>query len=201
MAALLGELRQLTAMAACAVALGACASTTTYQVAAMDASDAGDQKKAISLAAKEVERFSTTDQCSSRTNYNCGTLALAYSALASYQILDGDRASGERSFRFAKQALRQTAAENRSSATGIVYRDVSEAFWRVGDKSRAIDVLKEGIAAGGDQYLFMGSAAKALEQQEPPAPPAPAEPAGGTADKVSDRRNTRNEIRPPAQSR
>jgi hypothetical protein len=54
----------------------------------------------------------------------------------------------------------------RASATGVVYRDVSEAFWKAGDHERAIAVFKEGLAAGGDQYLFMSAAAHAVEQQK-----------------------------------
>lgn len=154
------------AVVACAFAMASCTSDS-YQTAAMQASDAGDQKAAIGLAKKEVARFATPDQCSRSTNYNCGTLALAYGSLAGYQILDGDKAGGESSFRNAKQALSQTAADNRSSATAIVYRDVSEAFWRTGDRARAVAVFKEGRAAGGDQYLYMSSAARAAD---PPAP-------------------------------
>lgn len=181
MAASFGDLRgsrthvlgRAAAVTVCAVTLAACAGTPSYQVAAMEASDAGDQKRAISLATKEVERFSTSDQCSRSTNYNCGTLALAYGSLAGYQILDGDRAAGERSFRNAKQALSQTASDNRSSATAMVYRDVSEAYWKTGDRARAVAVFQEGRAAGGDVYLYMTSAAKAVDQQpaQPPATP------------------------------
>jgi hypothetical protein len=47
----------------------------------------------------------------------------------------------------------------------MVYRDVSEAFWKAGDQERAIAVFKEGRAAGGDEYLFMSSAARAAGQQ------------------------------------
>jgi hypothetical protein len=199
MAALFGELRHVAVIAACAVALAACGSTSSYQTGAMEASDAGDQKRAISLAAKEVERFSTTDQCSRSTNYNCGTLALAYGSLAGYQILDGDTAAGERNFRNAKQALKQTASDNRSSATAMVYRDVSEAYWKVGDRARAVAVFKEGRAAGGDVYLFMTSAAKALDQ--PPAqPPADPRQPADRGDEAPDGGNTRNDNRLPAQS-
>lgn len=161
-------LRLVAAVAACALAAGGCTSTSSsYQGAAMEASDAGDQKKAIGLATKEVARFSTPDQCSRTTSYNCGTLALAYGSLAQYQILDGDRAAGERSFDSAKGALGWTEPANRASATAMVYRDVSEAYWKVGDRARAVAVFKEGRAAGGDFYLYMSSAAGAAEQ--PPA--------------------------------
>lgn len=197
MAALFGELRRGAIIVACVVALGACASTPSYEVAAMEASDAGNQKRAVTLAGKEVERFSKPDQCSSSTNYNCGTLALAYGSLAGYQILDGDLAAGERSFRNAKQALSQTASENRSSATAMVYRDVSEAYWKVGDKARAVAVFKEGRDAGGDVYLFMTSAAKVADQP----PPGPGQPGDGGAAETPDGRNTRNDNRPAAQSR
>lgn len=174
MGALFGDLRRgkthalkpVAAVAACALAMASCASTS-YQTAAMEASDAGDQKAAISLAKKEVARFSTPDQCSRTRNYNCGTLALAYGTLAGYQILDGDRAAGERSFGSAKGALGWTDPANRPSATAMVYRDVSEAFWKMGDRARAVAVFQEGRAAGGDVYLYMSSAAKAAEQ--PPA--------------------------------
>ena len=160
-------LRNVVAVVACASLLAACASNDSYQAAALQASDGGDQKKAISLAKKEVERFS--DKCSSTNRLECGTLALAYGALASYQILDRDRAAGEGSFIQAKGALSITDPAIKASATGMVYRDVSEAFWTAGDRARAVAVFKEGLAAGGDQYLYMSSAARAAEQQ-PKAP-------------------------------
>src|SRR4051812_50196585 len=90
-------LRQLAWLAACAVATASCTSAS-YQEAALKASDGGDQKAAVDLARKEVARFSTPDQCSRATNKNCGTLALAYGALASYQILAGDKAAADSSF-------------------------------------------------------------------------------------------------------
>jgi hypothetical protein len=156
-------LRNVVAVVACASILAACASNDSYQAAALQASDGGDQKAAVSLAKKEVERFS--DKCSSTNRLECGTLALAYGALASYQILDRDRAGGEGSFIQAKGALSVTDPAIRASATGMVYRDVSEAFWKAGDQTRAIAVFKEGRAAGGDEYLFMSSAARAAGQQ------------------------------------
>lgn len=162
-------LRQFVGLAALAGALAACsgnAPSSSNQSEAMEASSNGDQKKAISLARKDVERFSKPDQCSASTNYNCGTLALAYSGLAEYQILDGDTAAGESSFNAAKGALARTAEANKASATGIVYRDVSEAFWRIGDRDRAIAVFEEGKAAGGDTWLFTCSAAKEVAERE-----------------------------------
>lgn len=167
----MGGLEKLTVVAACALALTACASDS-YQVAAMEASDSGDQKAATSLAKKEVLRFSTPDQCSPKATVNCGTLALAYGTLARYQILDGDRAAGEGSFRSAKEALRLTDLETKPSATAVVYGDVSEAFWKTGDRARAIDVFKEGRTAGADHYLYMSSAARFLDQQRTDQPPA-----------------------------
>jgi hypothetical protein len=158
-------LRTVALVAACASVMASCASDPSYDVAALQASDGGDQKAAIGFAKKEVGRFSGSDQCSRTTTLNCGTLALAYGSLAGYQILDGDRAAGEGSFRSAKAALSLTDPKIRSSATGIVYRDVSEAFWRVGDHARAIAVFKEGRTAGADQYLYMSSAARAVDQQ------------------------------------
>ncbi len=130
----------------------------------------------MTLAQKEVARFSTPEQCSPKNNYNCGTLALAYGSLAEYQILKGDRAAGEISFIRAKEALGRTAPVNKASAVGIVYRDVSEALWKVGDKTRAVAVFKEGRAAGGDSYLFMSSAAAAADPV-PTAPPPESGPA------------------------
>jgi hypothetical protein len=47
----------------------------------------------------------------------------------------------------------------------MVYRDVSEAFWKVGDRARAVAVFNEGCAAGADKWLFMSSAARAADQQ------------------------------------
>ena len=155
-------LKHVLAIAACALA-AACTSPS-YQAQAIQASDSGDQKTAIRLAAKDVAKFSTPDQCSPEKNINCGTLALAYSSLAEYQILDGDKAAGESSFSNAQRALRWMDHGNRPSATAIVYRDVSEAFWKVGDRARAVAVFKEGRAAGGDGWLFFASAAQAAGQ-------------------------------------
>ena len=157
-------LRNLIMAAACTLTMTSCAGDS-YQVAAMEASDGGDQKAATSLAKKEVARFSTPAQCSPTTTINCGTLALAYGTLAGYQIMDDDRTAGEGSFRSAKEALSLTDLETRPSATAMVYRDVSEAFWKVGDRARAIDVFKEGRTAGADKWLFMSSAAGFADQQ------------------------------------
>jgi len=162
----MGGLEKLVVVVACALALTSCAGDPSYQVAAMDASNSGNQKAATDLARKEVARFATADQCSPKTTVNCGTLALAYGTLARYQILDGDRPGGEGSFRNARQALRMTDIDTRASATAAVYSDVSEAFWKTGDRARAIDVFKEGRSAGADQYLYMTSAARFVEQEQ-----------------------------------
>ena len=155
-------------VAVCGLMMTACASTS-YQTA-MEAYEAGDQKAAIDLARQEVARFSKPDQCSAAVHLNCGTLALAYGALANYQILDGDRAAGEASFSSAKEALSLTEIATRPSASAMVYRDVSEAFWKVGDRPRAVAVFNEGRAAGADKWLYMSSAARAA------APPPPVQP-------------------------
>jgi hypothetical protein len=159
-------LKSVVAVAACGLMVTACASES-YQTAAMKASESGNQKAAIDLAKKEVARFSEPDQCSRSITLNCGTLALAYGTLASYQILDGDRTAGEGSFISAKGALSVMDLETRPSATAMVYRDVSEAFWNVGDRARAVAVFNEGRAAGADKWLFMSSAARAADQQPP----------------------------------
>ena len=158
------SLKNVVTLAACASMIASCASAS-YQTAAMQASEGGDQKAAISLAKKEVARFSGTDQCSRATSLNCGTLALAYGTLAAYQILDGDSTAGEGSFSDAKGALSLTDVGTRPSATAMVYRDVSEAFWKVGDRARAVAIFNEGRAAGADEWLFMSSAARAAHQQ------------------------------------
>ena len=185
MTALWGERRthvlRLVATVATAALAAACASAgKSYQAEAMQASDKGDLKTATSLAQKEVDKYSASDQCSSATNYNCGTLALAYSSLAEYQIRSGDRAAGERSFDRAKGALQLVAKDNKPSATGMVYRDVSEAYWKAGDKPRAIAVFREGTTRGADEWLYTSSAAKAVAEQEgrPPTPPPGTAPAG-----------------------
>jgi hypothetical protein len=152
-------------LAVCVLATTSCTSTTSYQAAAIEASDSGDQKKAIRLAEKEVARFSTPDQCSRTRNLNCGTLALAYSSLAEYQILAGQKAAGESSFGSAKGALVLMDPEYRPSAVAMVYGDVSEAFWKVGDRTRAVAVFNEGRAAGGDSWLYICSAARAAHQE------------------------------------
>jgi hypothetical protein len=154
-------LAYLSGLAACAVATASC-TNPSHQAAAMEASRSGDHETAISLARKEVARFSTPEQCSRTNSYNCGTLALAYGSLAEYQILHGDTAAGEGSFSRAKEALGWTDHANRASATAIVYRDVCEAFWKAGDRARAAAVFKEGRAAGGDGWLFLCSAARAV---------------------------------------
>jgi hypothetical protein len=159
-------LKSVVAVAACGLMVTACASDS-YQTAAMKASEDGNQKAAIDLAKKEVARFSEPDQCSRTVSLNCGTLALAYGTLAGYQILDGDRTAGEGSFSQAKGALSVMDLETRPSATAMVYRDVSEAFWNVGDRARAIAVFNEGRAAGADKWLFMSSAARAADQKQP----------------------------------
>lgn len=157
-------LKNVVTLAACASMVASCASDS-YQTAAMHASEGGDQKTATRLAKKEVARFSGPDQCSRTTSLNCGTLALAYGTLAGYQILGGDSTAGEESFIQAKGALSLTDPGNRSSATAMVYRDVSEAFWKVGDRARAVAVFNEGRAAGADKWLYMSSAARAAGQQ------------------------------------
>lgn len=192
MAALLGDrrtyvlrhigLRHIGAFVACALGTAACTSgDASYQEAALRASENGDLKGATSLAQKEVEKFSASDQCSTSTNYNCGTLALAYSSLAEYQIRGGNTAAGERSFDRAKGVLVMVPADNKPSATGMVFRDVSEAFWKAGNKQRAIAVFKEGRTRGADEWLYTSSAAKAVAEQEgktAPAAPSPGAPAG-----------------------
>ena len=159
-----GALKNLVMVAVGALAMMACAGES-YQVPAMEASDSGDQKTAASLAKKEVARFSGPDQCSPASTLNCGTLALAYGTLAGYQIMGGDKTAGEGSFRSAKEALGLTDLEIRPGATAMVYRDVSEAFWKVGDRARAVDVFKEGRTAGADKYLYMSSAARFVDRQ------------------------------------
>ena len=171
-------LKTVIGIAACASLTASCASAS-YQEAAMQASEGGDQKAAIRLAKKDVARFSAPDQCSLRNSLNCGTLALAYGTLAGYQILDGDRVGAEGSFIGAKGALSVMDPATRSSATAMVYRDISEAFWKVGDRARAVAVFNEGRAAGADQWLFMSSAAKAAGQQPADAPDRPTEGTGG----------------------
>ena len=160
-------------LAACALGVTACASNPSYQAEAIQASQGGDQKRAVSLAEKEVARFSTPDQCSGSSNVNCGTLALAYGGLAEYQILSGNKLAGERSFILAKDAIRRTPLDHKRSATGMVYRDVSEAYWKTGDKTRAIAVFNEGRAAGGDSWLFTASAAEAAKRELMDAPSLP----------------------------
>lgn len=164
---------KLVAAVAAGALLTACGSDPSYQEQALRASEGGDLKSATSLAQKEVEKYSASDQCSSTTNYNCGTLALALSSLAEYQILSGNVAAGERSFDRAKGALQRVPKDNKPSATGMVYRDVSEAFWKAGDKRRAIAVFREGTTRGADEWLYTSSAAKAVAQQEGRPAPTP----------------------------
>jgi hypothetical protein len=164
-----GALKRLTALAICALVAASC-TTPSYEAAAIEASQSGDQKTAVSLARKEVARFTPPSQCSPSTSFNCGTLALAYGSLAEYQILDGDVVAGESSFSSAKSALSWMNSADRPSATAMVYRDVSESYWKVGDRARATVVFNEGRAAGGDGWLFTASAAGADVQAPVEAP-------------------------------
>jgi hypothetical protein len=138
----------------------------SYDLAAMDASYSGDLKSAIVLARKEVARFSTPEQCSPAHNINCGTLAMTYGSLTQYQIAAGDRAGAEISFGQAKGAMGIMDPAYLSSTAGVVYRDVSEAFWKVGDKARAKAVIEEGRLAGGDTWLAGSSAGQAIVQEK-----------------------------------
>ena len=160
-------LGRLVRLGVCALVTASCTSPTSYQAAAIEASQAGDHKSAVDLARKEVARFSSPDQCSKASRLNCGTLALAYGSLAEYQIIDGDKAGGESSFRSAKDAIGLMEPANKPSAIGMVYRDVSEGYWKVGDRARAVAIVKEGRAAGGDGWLSTASAAAAEDRQEP----------------------------------
>jgi len=157
-------LGHLLRLGACAMVVASCTTPTSYQAAAIEASQSGDQKTAVHLARKEVARFSSPDQCSNGSRLNCGTLALAYGSLAEYQILDGDKAGGESSFSSAKHAIGLMEPASRPSAIGMVYRDVSEGYWKVGDRARAVAIFKEGRAAGGDSWLSTASAAAADKQ-------------------------------------
>lgn len=145
----------------------------------MEASSSGDQKKAITLARQDIERFAAADQCSPTVKVNCGTLALAYSTVAQYQILDGDWRAGERSFAAAKRTLPMVEPANKPSATAMVYRDVSEAYWKIGNKPRAVAVFNEGREAGADIWLYSSSAAAIADGGKPVRPPGAA---AGTAD-------------------
>jgi hypothetical protein len=166
------DLFRLFALAACAVVVASCSSLSNGE-AAIAASQNGDQKTAVRMAQKDVDRFSTPDQCSRTKSFNCGTLALAYGSLAEYQILDGDRAAGERSFGSARGALDWMDSANRPSATAMVYRDVSEAFWKTGDRARAVVVFNEGRAAGADGWLRNASAASAATSATTQRPAQP----------------------------
>jgi hypothetical protein len=157
---------RLFLLAACALVAASCSSLSNGE-AAIEASQNGDQKSAVKFAQKDVDRFSSPSQCSPTKNLNCGTLALAYGSLAEYQILNGERAAAESSFNGAKRALGMMKNEDRPSAAGIVYRDVSEGYWKIGDRARAIAVFNEGRAAGGDSWLYTSSAAAAQAERAP----------------------------------
>ncbi len=144
------------------VLLAGCGGAKSYDLAAMDASYSGDMDSAIGLAKKEVARFATPDQCSPARNLNCGTLALAYGSLAQYQIAAGDRAAGEISFGHARDAMGLMDPAHLPATAGVVYRDVSEAFWKAGDRARAKAVIEQGRLAGGDTWLAGSSAGQAL---------------------------------------
>jgi hypothetical protein len=145
------------------VSATACSSAPeNYQAAAIDASWRGDSKEAVAFARKEVDRLSTPDKCSPGHVASCGTLALAYGSLAQYQIMAGERTAGETSFGHAKGAIAMMDRADVPSAVGMVYRDVSEALWKTGDKARARQVVEEGRLAGGDGWLLTSSAAQAI---------------------------------------
>jgi hypothetical protein len=151
---------RLLMLGACALVAASCTSPS-YQAAAIEASQGGDQKRAVNLIEKDVARYSAPGQCSGASTFNCGTLALTYGSLAEYQILDGDKVAGERSFGSAKDAINRMDQADKPSAVGMVYRDVSEAYWKIGDRARAVTVIKEGHEAGGDSWLSTAAAADA----------------------------------------
>ena len=67
---------------------------------------------------------------------------------------------------------------NKPGATAMVYRDVSEAYWKMGDRARAVAVFKEGRAAGADHWLYFAAAAAAAADPAAAGPqPATSEPA------------------------
>jgi len=178
----IAALRPLLGLGVCALAASACSSTDpdptpSYQAAAISASQRARQKGAVEMATKEVARFPPPDQCSKEVRLNCGTLALAYGSLSEYQILAGDRAGGESSFRSAREAIDLMDPANKPSAIGIVYRDVSEGYWKVGDRARAVEVFRAGRAAGGDGWLRTAAAAQ-VDNQGVPEVPKPAQGTG-----------------------
>ena len=116
-----GDIWRLLAMSTLVAACGG-DKPKSYDLAAMDASYSGDLKTAITLARKEVARFSTPEQCSPAKNINCGTLALAYGSLAQYQIAAGDRAAGEISFGNARDAMRLMDPVHLPATAGAVYQ-------------------------------------------------------------------------------
>ncbi len=69
------------------------------------------------------------------------------------------------SFRNARDAMRLMDPAYLPATAGVVYRDVSEAFWKTGDKVRAKQVIEEGRLAGGDTWLAGSSAGQALLQE------------------------------------
>ena len=160
----MGRVLVTIAMSALVAACGG--DSKSYDLAAMDASYSGDLKTAISLAQKEVARFSTPEQCSPAQNINCGTLAMAYGSLAQYQIAAGARAAAEISFGNARDAMSIMDREHLPATAGVVYRDVSEAFWKVGDKARAKAVIEEGRLAGGDTWLANSSAGQEILREK-----------------------------------
>jgi hypothetical protein len=158
---------RLLACAFMSALAAACSSApTTYESDAINASFAGDQKKAIGLAKKEVARFATPDQCSPAKRINCGTLALSYGSLAEYQVLDGDRAGGETSLQNAKGALAMMDRTELPSATGMVYRGISDAYWKKGDQARARALILEGREAGADGWLLTTAAGQAILKEK-----------------------------------
>jgi hypothetical protein len=157
---------RLGLLGACALALSACATPSSHQAAAIEASQRGDHKAAVHFAEKDVARYSAPGQCSGSSTFNCGTLALAYGSLAEYQILTGDKVAGDRSFGRAKDAIGRMDRADRPSATAMVFRDVSEAYWKTGDRARAVVVFNEGRAAGGDGWLTTASAAAAAAEAD-----------------------------------
>jgi hypothetical protein len=89
---------------------------------------------------------------------------LAYGSLAEYQILYGDKVAGERSFGSAKDAIGRMNRADKPSAVGMVYRDVSKGYWKVGDRALAVAVINEGREAGGDSWLSTASAADSADR-------------------------------------
>lgn len=140
--------------------LGGCVTTSRIpsehsklETQANDAYQAKDYSKAATLEQQALAI--STAYCKS-TKKDCYQVVFNLATLAMYQVLAGDSAAADAS-------VRQALAEADSPfLKQTVYSRAAPAYWRAGNQARAVELGKEGLAAG-TKILSLGEAGKAID--------------------------------------